>query len=64
MMKDMLITLLKNGNIGKGDIIDALWYFKECDNMSTGSEMPKIISRKQRNDFAMNIPATLSKTGI
>lgn len=60
-MKEMLLTLLKNGNIGKGDVIDALFESQErASNMN--NNIPKVTQRPDRNDYVITVPAKLSPT--
>ena len=58
----MLLTLLKNGNIGKGDVIDALYESQE-HAINMNNSIPKVTSRPGRNDYVITVPAKISPTG-
>lgn len=62
-MKDMLSTLIKNGNITKGDIVSTLFEQMEVENMSNDVKLPKVCYRKDRGEYFLTVPVKFSKTG-
>lgn len=61
-MKDMLKTLLKNGNIGISDIVGVLFDYKENSTMNK-TKIPKPTYRPEKDVWVLNIPKNLSKDG-
>lgn len=61
-MKDMLLTLLKNGNIGISDINGVLFDYKE-DSSTTKNKTPKPKYRPNKDVWVLNVPKKLSTDG-
>lgn len=61
-VKDMLLTLLKNGNIGISDIIGVLFDYKE-DSSMTKNKIPKPTYRSDKDVWVLNVPKKLSTDG-
>lgn len=62
-MKEMLSTLVKNGNISISDIVSVLYASKEEKQLTDELVIPKVGYRENRNEYYITVPRKYSKTG-
>ena len=62
-MKEMLSTLVKNGNISLSDIVSVLYASKEEKRLAIEMVIPKVGYRNDRKEYYITVPRKYSRTG-